>query len=73
MGTTDVRLDPRLNVQLWSRGVQGVSTRLRVRISRKRKEIASQCCHSKAVIGNIINKNTKIFTLKRWILGRYIS
>lgn len=38
MGTTDVRLDPRLNVQLWSRGVQGVSTRLRLRISRKRND-----------------------------------
>ncbi|ODV68488.1 hypothetical protein HYPBUDRAFT_89170, partial [Hyphopichia burtonii NRRL Y-1933] len=30
--------EPRLNVQLWPIGVQGVSTRLRVRISRKRKE-----------------------------------
>ena len=38
MGTTDVRLDPRLNVALWSRGVQGVSHRLRLRISRKRND-----------------------------------
>lgn len=38
MGTTDVRLDPKLNVQLWSRGVQGVQHRLRVRISRKRND-----------------------------------
>lgn len=38
MGTTDVRLDPKLNVQLWSRGVQGVQYRLRVRISRKRND-----------------------------------
>lgn len=38
MGTTDVRLDPKLNVQLWSRGVQGVENRLRIRISRKRND-----------------------------------
>lgn len=38
MGTTDVRLDPKLNVQLWSRGVQGVQSRLRLRISRKRND-----------------------------------
>jgi large subunit ribosomal protein L31e len=38
MGTTDVRLDPKLNVQLWSRGVQGVENRLRLRISRKRND-----------------------------------
>lgn len=38
MGTTDVRLDPKLNVHIWSRGVQGVSTRLRLRISRKRND-----------------------------------
>ncbi|KAG7665358.1 RPL31B [[Candida] subhashii] len=38
MGTTDVRLDPKLNVQLWKRGVQGVEHRLRLRISRKRND-----------------------------------
>ncbi|ODV79766.1 60S ribosomal protein L31 [Suhomyces tanzawaensis NRRL Y-17324] len=38
MGTSDVRLDPKLNVQLWSRGVQGVQYRLRLRISRKRND-----------------------------------
>ncbi|CAH2355258.1 60S ribosomal protein L31-A [[Candida] railenensis] len=38
MGTTDVRLDPKLNVELWKRGVQGVQYRLRVRISRKRND-----------------------------------
>ncbi|KAK6201046.1 60S large subunit ribosomal protein [Scheffersomyces amazonensis] len=38
MGTTDVRLDPKLNVQLWKRGVQGVEKRLRLRISRKRND-----------------------------------
>ena len=38
MGTTDVRLDPKLNVQLWKRGVQGVENRMRLRISRKRND-----------------------------------
>ncbi|GME74980.1 unnamed protein product [[Candida] boidinii] len=38
MGTEDVRLDPKLNVELWKRGVQGVPYRLRLRISRKRNE-----------------------------------
>jgi large subunit ribosomal protein L31e len=38
MGTDDVRLDPKLNVELWKRGIQGVAYRLRLRISRKRNE-----------------------------------
>lgn len=38
MGTTDVRLDPKLNVQIWKRGVQGVQNRMRLRISRKRND-----------------------------------
>ncbi|VEU20185.1 DEKNAAC101057 [Brettanomyces naardenensis] len=38
MGTDDVRLDPKLNVTLWKRGIQGVPNRLRLRISRKRNE-----------------------------------
>ena len=35
MGTTDVRLDPKLNIAIWKRGVQGVENRMRLRISRK--------------------------------------
>ncbi|ESX01197.1 hypothetical protein KL921_000452 [Ogataea angusta] len=38
MGTEDVRLDPKLNVELWKRGIQGVPFRMRIRISRKRNE-----------------------------------
>lgn len=38
MGTDDVRLDPKLNVELWKKGIQGVPFRLRLRISRKRNE-----------------------------------
>ncbi|KAH3661691.1 hypothetical protein OGAPHI_006541 [Ogataea philodendri] len=38
MGTEDVRLDPKLNVDLWKRGIKGVPYRFRIRISRKRNE-----------------------------------
>lgn len=38
MGTSDVRLDPQLNKELWKRGVKGVPHRIRVRISRKRND-----------------------------------
>lgn len=38
MRTSDVRLDPKLNVALWKRGVQGVPYRMRLRISRKRND-----------------------------------
>ena len=38
MRTTDVRLDPKLNVALWKRGVQGVPYRMRLSISRKRND-----------------------------------
>lgn len=38
MGTEDVRLDPKLNVDLWKRGIQGVPYKMRLRISRKRNE-----------------------------------
>lgn len=35
MGTSDVRVDPKLNVELWKRGIQGVPYRLRIKVSRK--------------------------------------
>ncbi|ODQ65727.1 ribosomal protein L31e [Nadsonia fulvescens var. elongata DSM 6958] len=38
MGTSDVRLDPMLNKELWKRGIKGTPYRLRVRISRKRND-----------------------------------
>lgn len=38
MGTTDVRLDPELNIHVWKRGIQGVQHRMRLRISRKRND-----------------------------------
>jgi len=38
MGTPDVRIDTRLNKQIWSQGVSHVPFRLRVRLARKRNE-----------------------------------
>jgi len=38
MGTSDVRLDVKLNKFLWSKGVKNVPFRVRVRLSRKRNE-----------------------------------
>ncbi|KAF8237629.1 hypothetical protein L208DRAFT_1389050 [Tricholoma matsutake] len=38
MGTTDVRIDPRLNQELWSRGVKSVPHRIRVKLERKRND-----------------------------------
>ncbi|KAH7689295.1 Ribosomal protein L31e protein [Dioscorea alata] len=38
MGTTDVRVDVKLNKHIWSRGIRGVPRRVRVRIARKRND-----------------------------------
>ncbi|XP_045481098.1 60S ribosomal protein L31 [Harmonia axyridis] len=38
MGTPDVRIDTRLNKQIWSKGIRNVPFRLRVRLSRRRNE-----------------------------------
>merc|ERR1719498_260379 len=38
MDTEDVRIDIRLNKQVWSRGVRNVPYRIRVRLSRRRNE-----------------------------------
>merc|ERR1712050_224841 len=38
MGTSDVRIDTRLNKHLWSQGVRNVPYRVRVRLARKRNE-----------------------------------
>ena len=35
MGTTDVRLDPKLNQALWSQGIKNVPHRIRVRLERE--------------------------------------
>merc|ERR1711936_537985 len=38
MGTTDVRIDTRLNKHLWSQGIKSVPFRVRVRLARLRNE-----------------------------------
>ncbi|RKP04894.1 ribosomal protein L31e-domain-containing protein [Thamnocephalis sphaerospora] len=38
MGTKDVRVDPRLNEQVWGHGVRNVQRRLRLRLSRRRND-----------------------------------
>ncbi|KAI0519564.1 60S ribosomal protein L31 [Dendrobium catenatum] len=38
MGTTDVRIDVKVNKLIWSRGIRSVPRRVRVRIGRKRNE-----------------------------------
>lgn len=38
MGTDDVRLDPKLNQEIWKKGIKGVPFRMRLRISRRRNE-----------------------------------
>ncbi|KAL4563860.1 hypothetical protein LXL04_027908 [Taraxacum kok-saghyz] len=38
MGTTDVRVDVKLNKHVWSRGIRSVPRRVRVRIARKRND-----------------------------------
>ncbi|XP_033330339.1 large ribosomal subunit protein eL31 [Megalopta genalis] len=38
MSTPDVRIDTRLNKQLWSKGIRNVPFRVRVRLSRRRND-----------------------------------
>lgn len=38
MGTTDVRVDVKLNKALWSRGVRNVPRRVRIRVARRRND-----------------------------------
>lgn len=38
MGTKDVRVDVKLNKQIWSRGIRSVPRRVRVRIARRRND-----------------------------------
>ena len=35
MGTSDVRLDPKLNQALWARGIKNVPHRIRVKLERE--------------------------------------
>jgi len=38
MGTSDVRLDPKLNQQVWAQGIKTVPHRIRVKLERRRND-----------------------------------
>ncbi|CAN8271084.1 unnamed protein product [Cochlearia groenlandica] len=38
MGTKDVRVDVKLNKQIWSKGIRGPPRRIRERVARKRND-----------------------------------
>lgn len=38
MGTSDVRVDAKLNKEIWRKGVRNIPYRIRVRLSRKRND-----------------------------------
>jgi large subunit ribosomal protein L31e len=38
MGTSDVRLDPSLNKEVWKQGIKSVPHRMRLRLSRRRND-----------------------------------
>jgi len=38
MGTPDIRIDTRLNKQVWAKGIRSVPYRIRVRLARRRNE-----------------------------------
>ncbi|KDQ56543.1 hypothetical protein JAAARDRAFT_36031 [Jaapia argillacea MUCL 33604] len=38
MGTSDVRIDPKLNQALWEQGIKNVPHRIRVKLERKRND-----------------------------------
>ncbi|XP_005190261.1 large ribosomal subunit protein eL31 [Musca domestica] len=38
MGTTDVRIDTRLNKHIWSKGIRSTPFRVRVRLARRRND-----------------------------------
>ena len=44
MGTTDVRIDPNLNQELWSRGIKSVSHRVRVMLERASRFYLPRTC-----------------------------
>ncbi|MCO5613005.1 hypothetical protein L7F22_067278 [Adiantum nelumboides] len=55
MGTSDVRVDVKLNKHLWSRGVRNVPKRVRIRIARKRnvEEDAKEDLYSYVTVAEV--------------------
>lgn len=50
MGTTDVRIDPKLNQTLWSRGIKSVPHRVRVKLERALSSVRSGCAGADFVL-----------------------
>ncbi|XP_064982135.1 large ribosomal subunit protein eL31-like [Musa acuminata AAA Group] len=61
MGTTDVRVDVKLNKHIWSRGIRSVPRRVRVRIARKRndKEDAKEELFSLVTVAEVSQEGFK--------------
>ncbi|GAY36966.1 hypothetical protein CUMW_025670, partial [Citrus unshiu] len=61
MGTTDVRVDVKLNKQVWSRGIRSVPRRIRVRVARKRndEEDAKEEFYSLVTVAEIPSEGLK--------------
>lgn len=57
MKTSDVRIDTKLNKQVWSQGVRNVPFRVRVRLARKRNEDE--------------DAKEKMYTLVTWVPVRF--
>eukprot|EP00754_Rhynchopus_humris_P049958 Rhum_TRINITY_DN866_c0_g1::Rhum_TRINITY_DN866_c0_g1_i1::g.2558::m.2558/K02910/RP-L31e, RPL31; large subunit ribosomal protein L31e len=53
MGTDDNRVDVKLNKAIWSQGIKGVPTRIRVRMERKRNEDEDAKCPLYTVCSHI--------------------
>lgn len=75
MGTTDVRVDVKLNKYVWSRGIRSVPRRVRVRIARKRNddEDAKEELYSLVTVAEIPAEGlkglgTKIIDDEEWFI-----
>jgi large subunit ribosomal protein L31e len=67
MGTSDVRLDVKLNKPIWSRGIRNVPTMVHVRIARKwnddddaKEELYSYITVAEVPPEGFVNLSTKV-------------
>ena len=63
MGTTDVRIDVKLNKHIWSSGIRSVPRRVRVRIARKRndEEDAKEELFSLVTVAEIPRRGSRVW------------
>ena len=69
MGTTDVRLDVKLNKAVWSKGVKNVPNRVRIVISRRRNDDEDAKVKMQA-IGLIWSLTSHSTCMGGWLLSR---